>query len=156
MAEITLEQVEKLRSRSSLSYEEARALLEQCGGSVLDALIELERQGRATGPNGGANVQPPFGKPTGPSKPRATPVTMVSGSTWENFWKDLWMLLGHCWEILKHCNLYHLHIFREGKLISAIPIWVVLVLVLVAFYITLPLAAVGLMMGCRYDVVKEG
>ena len=43
--EITLERVERLREKSGLSYEEARALLERCHGDLLDALIELERQG---------------------------------------------------------------------------------------------------------------
>ena len=33
--EITLEQVEKLRARAELSYEEARALLERCGALLL-------------------------------------------------------------------------------------------------------------------------
>ena len=43
--QITQEQVERLRARTGLSYERARALLEQAGGDLLEALILLERQG---------------------------------------------------------------------------------------------------------------
>ena len=44
--EITLEQVERLREKADVSYEQAKAALEEAGGSLLDALILLERQGR--------------------------------------------------------------------------------------------------------------
>ena len=40
---VTLEQVEALRARAAVSYEEARAALEANGGDLLDALIALER-----------------------------------------------------------------------------------------------------------------
>ena len=46
---VTLEQVEKLREKSGLSYEQARQLLEQTGGDLLEALIILERQGTLQG-----------------------------------------------------------------------------------------------------------
>ncbi len=157
MADITLEQVEKLRARSDLSYEEAKSLLESCRGSVLDALIELERQGRAKSPKEEGAGPTKTGPEKAPKSPRSpVKVVVVTGSTWENFWKDAWTLLGRCWEILRHCNHYQLHILREDKTVSAIPIWVVLLVVLVAFYVAVPLLVVGLFLGCRYEIVKEG
>ena len=45
---VTLEQVERLRERADISEEEAKTLLEQCGGDLLEALILLERRGSAT------------------------------------------------------------------------------------------------------------
>lgn len=50
--DITLEQVEKVRSCTGASYEEAKAALEAAGGNVLDAVILLEQQGK-TGPHRG-------------------------------------------------------------------------------------------------------
>ena len=44
--EITLELVERLREKADVSYEEARAVLEEAGGNLLDALILLEQRGR--------------------------------------------------------------------------------------------------------------
>lgn len=153
--DITLEQVEKLRARSDLGYEEARALLEQCNGSVLDALIELERRGRARPPQGGEGAW----SSKGPSKEEARPgrkVVTVTGSTWENFWKDLCCLVGRGWELLRHCNAYRLQIDRRDRPLTYMPLWVLLVLLVVAFYVTAPLLALGLLLGCRYRIVKEG
>ena len=43
--EITLEQVERLREKASVSYGQAKQALEYSGGNLLDALIYLEEKG---------------------------------------------------------------------------------------------------------------
>ena len=45
--EITLEQVERLREKASVSYGQAKQALEYSGGNLLDALIYLEEKGIA-------------------------------------------------------------------------------------------------------------
>ena len=47
----TLEDVELLRAKANISYEEAVALLDKYNGNVADALVELERKGRIAGSN---------------------------------------------------------------------------------------------------------
>ncbi len=47
----TLEDVELLRTKANINYEEAVALLDKYNGSVADALVELERKGRIAGSN---------------------------------------------------------------------------------------------------------
>lgn len=54
MSKITIEQVEKLQSRANVSYEEARDALEKCDGDILEALIQLEKDGKTAKPGGGA------------------------------------------------------------------------------------------------------
>lgn len=49
---ITIEQVEKLRERANVSYEEARAALEKADGDLLEAMILLEREGKTSGSAG--------------------------------------------------------------------------------------------------------
>ena len=44
--DITLELVEQLRKRAHVSYEEARAVLEEADGDLLAALILLEQRGK--------------------------------------------------------------------------------------------------------------
>jgi len=41
---ISFEQVEELKKRANISYEEAKLLLEKHNGSMVDALIELEKR----------------------------------------------------------------------------------------------------------------
>ena len=45
-----LEKVEKLRERANVSYEEAKAALEQSNDDLLDAMVLLERQGKTKAP----------------------------------------------------------------------------------------------------------
>ena len=44
------EKVERLRSRASVTYEEAREALRQANGDLLDAIVILEKQGKTTEP----------------------------------------------------------------------------------------------------------
>ena len=41
-----MEKVERLREKANVTYEEAKAALEQTGGDLLDAMVLLERQSR--------------------------------------------------------------------------------------------------------------
>ena len=45
-----LEKVERLREKADVSYEEARAALEEANGDLLDAMVLLERQGKVRRP----------------------------------------------------------------------------------------------------------
>ena len=45
-----IEKVERLREKANVSYEEAKAALEQTGGELLDAIVLLERQGKVKEP----------------------------------------------------------------------------------------------------------
>ena len=86
---VTLEQVEALRARAEVSYEEARAALEDSGGDLLDALISLERAGKLrpdgapSSPPGPAEGMPrPRRPPAGPLRPRCRPGSAPASSAW--------------------------------------------------------------------------
>ncbi len=46
-----LEKVEKLRERADVSYEEAKQALEENNWDMLDAMVQLEKQGKTNGPS---------------------------------------------------------------------------------------------------------
>ena len=48
------EMIEKLRERADISYEEARDVMEQANGDLLEALVLLEKQGKLSGPKAAA------------------------------------------------------------------------------------------------------
>ena len=62
-----LRNIEYLREKADVSYEEAVTLLERFDGNVMRVLVELERQGRVHQPadTGGA-----YGKPSGQGAPK--------------------------------------------------------------------------------------
>ena len=45
-----MEKVERLREKANVTYEEAKAALEETGGDLLDAVVLLERQGKVKEP----------------------------------------------------------------------------------------------------------
>lgn len=45
-----LDKVERLREKADVTYEEAKAALEQTGGDLLDAMVLLERRGKVKKP----------------------------------------------------------------------------------------------------------
>lgn len=147
MLEITLEQVEKVRAYAKVSMEEAKAALEQAGGSPLDAVILLERQGKtATVPGGccttrpGASPDPAcaqnFAPPALPLRTRRP----VTGREVGRAIRDL----------LRNITSVYLEVWRREELMVAIPILALVALVIIVPYVMLPLAALGLCMRCRY------
>ena len=48
-----LEQIEKLRERAKVTYDEARAAYDAANGDLLEAMIILEKQGKVQPPHGG-------------------------------------------------------------------------------------------------------
>lgn len=161
---VSLEQVERLREKADISYEEAKALLEQTDGDLLDALILLERQGRVERPGGGFySTRPPDQEERPPSRPlgvgdywRRTR-TDTTKMNWHTRLREIWDTLVN---VLRHSTENQFEVWRRGELMTSIPVLILIILVIVAFWISLLLLVVGLVMGCRYrfsgpDLGKE-
>lgn len=43
---INLEQIDELRKRANVSYEDAKNALEECSGNIIEALVYLEKQNK--------------------------------------------------------------------------------------------------------------
>lgn len=150
---ITLEQVEKLREHASVSYEEAKAALEACGGDLLDAMVYLERQGKVKGPEGGASYRTDWGEKAimrtaagssgGGSGTGAGNAKSAARSAADSFWRTLG-------DLLKKGISNHFEVLRKGELLFSIPVIVLIFLLLFTFWITLPLMILGLFLGCSY------
>lgn len=162
---VTLEQVERLREKADISYEEAKALLEQTDGDLLEALILLERQGRVERPGGGFYSTRPQGQEEG--RPLSGPLgvgeywrrtrTDTTKMNWRTRLREIWDTLVN---VLRHSTENQFEVWRRGELMTSIPVLILIILVIVAFWISLPLLVVGLVMGCRYrfsgpDLGKE-
>lgn len=152
--EITLERVERLREKSGLSYEEARALLERCHGDLLDALIELERQGRLRPGGGGTySTRPgvhPAAPPSGSSHRERSREEGKRAHTGDTFRKQVREGLRAAAELLRPSSGNQLEIWQDGRKLTAVPLLILLLAVVFALWITLPLLLIGLVAGCRY------
>lgn len=142
--DVTLELVEQLRKRADVSYEEARAVLEEAGGDLLAALILLEQRGKIR-PDGGQSARystrPGSQQTPPPSGETPRPEQTAGPSGWDSFVS-----------FLRRCITNRFEVWRWGEPIVSIPLLIFVLLVLLAFWITLPLLIVGLIMGCRYHL----
>lgn len=141
--DITLELVEQLRKRADVSYEEARAVLEEAQGDLLSALILLEQRGKVR-PDGGQSARystrPGNEQADPPPNPGpARPQPSGGGGGWDAF-------AG----FVRRCVNNRFEVWRWGEPIVSIPLLIFILLVLLVFWISVPLLIVGLIMGCRY------
>ena len=152
--DITLEQVERLRERADISYEEAKTLLEQCGGDLLEALILLERMGSATptGQGGFYSTRP------GSVEQRTAALILTDASQSKQrdpretsgFGGQFRELLLAFLNLLRHSLANQFEVWRGGEQLTSIPILILIILLIVAFWIVVPLLIVALFFGCQY------
>lgn len=141
--EISLEQVERLREKAGVSYAKAKEALEYSGGNLLDALIYLEEQGSVPRDEGAyystKNEAPPMAEDT-MMAPAAT--EREAGHTPP---KESWL------RRLRYLLLDNeLEIWRKDQPVTSLPVLILILLIVVGFYITLPLLVLGLFLGFRY------
>lgn len=141
---ITLEQVERLREKADVSYAQAKEALEYSGGNLLDALIYLEEKGTIPRPEGAyystrgestastqesrADVLPELVR----EEKRARPKIGI-------FRRIRYALLDN-----------ELEIWRRDQPVTALPVLILILLLVFAFWVTVPLLILGLFLGFRY------
>ena len=148
--EITLEMVERLKDKAKVSYSQAKEALEYSGGNLLDALIYLEEKGAIPRDEGAyystrSETPPPPPEPLavqpaaekkqkGSKPPRARREGRRSFVTTLRRW-----LIDN-----------ELEIWRRDQPITALPVLILLLLLLCAFWFTLPVMLFALLFGIRY------
>lgn len=141
-----LDQVEKLREKAAVSYDEAKEALEASGGDLLDALIYLEKNGKVNTPEGGGyynsekeNEAP---KKSAPKK-KAQPERDSFGDLLRRFFR-------FCAMLIHKGNINSFEVIKDGQVKTAFPVTALVLLLLFVFWITLPLIVIGLFFGYSY------
>lgn len=157
--EITLEQVERLREKADVSYAQAKQALEYSGGNLLDALIYLEEQGAIPRPQGAYYST---GNETPPPPPVRDELVPMGEKKDGKDKREKKKGKGFGVKVVRGKTLFstlrrwlidnELEIWRRGQPVTSLPILVLVVLLLFAFYITLPALILGLFLGFRYQI----
>ncbi len=132
------EKVEKLREKANVTFEEAKAALEEANWDLLDAMIALERQGKAE-----------ERKESYSTKDNADLMIVDEPEQKEkkhgNAFTDKLKVLWH-----KSCENYFV-IEKGDDVILNIPIWVFIIIVILTWHVSLIAMVVALFFGCRYS-----
>ena len=143
----TLEQVEKLRERANVSFEEAKAALEASNDDLLDAMIFLEKQGKVREPQGGGYYTNGEGTAPAGGEPSAT-----GASAGEGFWTMMKRFGNFCVKIINKGNNNFLDVKRNGELLFSCPVTLLILLFICFFWVIVPLVIIGMFFGYRYSV----
>ena len=140
-----LEKVEKLRQRANVSYEEAKAALEESGWDMLEAIVLLEHQGKVKTDSGSGEYV--SGK--GSQAQQTHPLTVVqqedSGSEPGKHQSHFFAKLGKAIKYLvqKGCE-NSLVIKQHGQALMDLPVIAFLILLICFFWVVIPIMVVSL------------
>ena len=133
------EKVEKLREKANVTFEEAKAALEEANGDLLDAMILLEKQGKAEA------QKESFSTKDEPSSLMVVDEPEKKEKKRGNAFTDKLKALWH-----KSCENYFV-VERNEETIVNIPIWVFIIILLFTWHVTLAAMIIALFFGCRYS-----
>lgn len=140
------EKVEKLREKANISYEEARAVLEECDWDLLDAIVKLEADGTVFSNQGTAE--------DGEPKTALQIAESYQQYQQEQQKKTKGVFRSIC-DGLKFLLDKGLHnkfiVKRYGEIIMDIPILLLVILMIGFFWFLLILMAVSLFFGFSYS-----
>lgn len=147
----TLEQVEKLRTMANVSYDEAKSALDATNGDLLEAIIYLEKQGKVNAPSGGGYYT---------SEKTADTSAVTYKKTWEkhgnncdggkSFISLMKKFGGFCLKLIRKGNANNFEVLQGEEIKATVPVTALALLLIFAFWITIPLIVVGLFFGLRY------
>jgi hypothetical protein len=147
---ITMEQVEKLRTYADVSYEEAKNALERAGGDLLEALILLEKEGKTKGPKSGGRIvtQEPEREQTSQKTGNGKEKEKRQGSSFSELVGRFFRWLGN---LIQKGNVNVMAVERRGEKIIDLPLTILVLLLIFAFWVVIPLMIVGLFFNFRYS-----
>jgi hypothetical protein len=148
-----LEKVEKLREKADVSFSDAKEALDAANGDILDALIYLENEGKATIPAGGGYFSSAL-KPE-LEKHYSSHTDSNEGNKGESFSSMMKRFGKFVLMLLRKGNRNHLNAVKGDHTLFTIPVTAVALLLLFFFWITIPLLIISLFCGVRYHFHGE-
>ena len=140
-----LEKAEKIREYAGVTYEEALSALDASGEDMLDAMLLLEKQGKAPGPNQSIYTT---------SYREQSNYIDVPGQvaqqkqTAPSFRRNV---IGLFRTIIRFIRYTSFIISHHEKRLLRVPSWIMLLVLLIAWKAVIPVAAVALLFGTRYS-----
>lgn len=143
-----LEKVEKLRAKTGVSYEDAKNALEACDYDLLDAIIYLEKLDKVKAPEVESFT-------TGEEQKTSTEFEQAQ-QTYTNdcnkvtFGQMMDKFFKWCGKVLKKSVDSTFIVERRGQTMINVPVLVLVIALILAFWVVLPLLIIGLFCECRY------
>ncbi|NTW05262.1 MAG: DUF4342 domain-containing protein [Peptococcaceae bacterium] len=151
----TIEQVEKLCAMANISYEESKAALDSANGDLLDAIIFLEKQGKVRAPTGDGyySSEKNIDKGTVLSKENGSEGQEYKGSKEKSFCCSFKRIREFCLKMIRKGNANSFEVIKGEEIKASLPVTILVFLLLLAFWATVPLIIIGLFFGFKYRFI---
>ncbi|MCR5521915.1 MAG: DUF4342 domain-containing protein [Lachnospiraceae bacterium] len=139
------EKVEKIREKTGVSYEEAKAALEANNYDLLDAVIYLEKQGKTN--SSSANYSTGWDGHTNllvTERPNSREKKRDASDSVGTFFSWIGSLIKKAWE-----NKFVIE--KNGREVGQMPVLILIALMFGFFWAVIPLLIVGLFFDFRYS-----
>lgn len=130
--------IKKLKNKMNITYEEANEALEKNGWNILDAIVYLEKQGEIKKSDVSSYT----------TKEDNNKGTEYQKEEEPDFGENLYNTIG---DTIEKGNKNVLEVIKLGKKKINIPITILILLVLSAFWAIIPLSIVGLFFDFKYS-----
>jgi hypothetical protein len=145
------EQVQKLREYANISYEEAKKALEEANGDMLEAIINLEKQGRIKAPEtGGYYNSQHEKKANGDSCRRNSWEKKTAHTNGSSFGDHVSAFFKWCGKVIHKGNINSFEVTKDGKRILTLPVTALVLMLVFAFWLVVLLLVLGLFFGYQY------
>lgn len=146
--------IEKLREKTGITYEDAKSVLEINNWDILDAILDLEKEGKVKGPSVSIfytneynenyeeeNTQSNFEEVKKDSNYK-------SNSTFEGIFEAI------C-KFIDTCNNIFIEMKGKNNFFLKFPLTVVIVLLIFGFWLLIPLIVIGLFLDIEFSVESK-
>lgn len=150
------EKVEKIVEKTGVSYEDAKAALEENGYDLLDAMIALERAGKvkeqrtAYYTTGDAAASAFTGEVVETGSVYRKERSARNAQSREETKTEIRRIMKWLQGLLEKSLRTNFCVDRHDEEIIAVPVLVLVLILLVAFWGLFPILVIGLFFGCRY------
>ncbi len=145
-----LEQIEKLREKANVTYEEAQQALDAANGDLLDAIIHLEKQGKVNPPQGGGTHSSSAHHQDEAGEAWTTDEEEIKKVRKSNVTDAIEKIGQFCVAVIDKGNNSFMEVLKEEDKKFKVPLTVLALLLLFLPYVTIPAVVIGLVLGYRY------
>lgn len=147
-----LEKVEKIREKTGVSYEEAKNALEACEYDMLDALVYLEKLGKIDSNNVASYSTTQIVESNEFTKAQEDYENSCKETSFGEAFSIIFSKVFKAFEkaVKKGCETTFF-VKKKEKVVLRVPVIVLVLLTLFAFWIIVPLLIVGMFCDCKYS-----
>lgn len=143
--------IDKLRNETNISYEEAKIALEKSNWDILDAFVYLEEKGKVQKPSVSIFYTSEYKESY---KRNEIIIDKDQENNYNNAKRDNTFegIFVKVCKIIDTCNNIFFEIKKENKVFLKIPVTVIILLLIFAFWIIIPLYITGLFFDIEFSL----